>query len=207
MGRLVTAKLLHLAVVLWLVSLATFLMLELVPGDPAAAVLGTSGTPEQYARVRAEMGVDDPIVARYVDWLGDAVRGDLGHSVTPPYDNVLDSIRARLPVTLEIAALGLAASLGASIPLAMWSAHRAGERFDRACSAATFALLALPSFLAGLLLIQLFVFHTTAARALIAIAGALCAVLLLHRVRTDRDTPLIRRLLPGTVAVVVTVAL
>jgi peptide/nickel transport system permease protein len=201
-------KLAHLVVVLWLVSLATFLMLELVPGDPAAAVLGTSGTPEQYARVRSEMGVDDPLVDRYVHWVGDAVQGDLGRSLTPPYDDVTDAIRARLPVTLEIALLGLGLALAVSIPVAMWSAHRVGERFDQVSSASTFAVLALPSFLAGLLLIQLFVFHRGLTKWALGFAGLAITVQLARRARDAvDDRPVAARLAPAVLAAIATAAI
>jgi peptide/nickel transport system permease protein len=210
MRSLVARKVAHLLVVLWLVSLATFFMLQLVPGDPAAAVLGTSGTPEQYARVRSEMGIDDPVVGRYVDWLGGALRGDLGRSLTPPYDQVSDAIRSRLPVTLEIAVLGLSMALVASIPVAMWSAHRVGERFDRVSSAGTFALLSLPSFLAGLLLIQLFVFHPELTQAFVGCLGAVGVVALarwaITRVR-DGETTAPRAAMPVAAAALGTLLL
>jgi peptide/nickel transport system permease protein len=192
MVRSVLARLGHLVLVLWLVTLATFLMLELVPGDPATAALGTSGTPEQYARVHTELGLDEPLPQRYVDWLGGALTGDLGVSLTPPVQDVSDMIRSRLPVTTEIAVLGMVMALAAAVPLGLWSAHRAGTRVDRATSGIMFAILSVPSFLAGLLLIRLFVFEPGTTRIVAAVVGALGAAGLAARavrLHADDDTP------------------
>jgi len=167
-----------LLLVLWLVSLATFLLLELVPGGPATAVLGTSGTPEQYAEVRRQLGLDQPLHERYWSWLTGALQGDFGRSLTPPYQDVADSLQARLPVTFQIAAAGLLLALALAVPLAIWSAHRRGRAFDRVSSAGVFAIMSMPTFLTGLLLIQTFVFHPGWVRlALLAVAVVVSGVL------------------------------
>ncbi len=172
----VLVRVLRLLVVLWVVSLATFLMLELVPGDPASAVLGPAGTPEQYAEVRHELGLDRPVLERYSDWLGDVVRGDLGDSLVPPTQTVSAAIGRRLPVTLEIAVLASLMALAGSVPAAMWSAQHAGGRLDRFLSALSFATFSLPSFLIGLLLIFACVFHPGVARVVLGLVGAAALV-------------------------------
>jgi peptide/nickel transport system permease protein len=174
-------RLLRLAFVLWLVSLATFFMLELVPGDPATQVLGTSGTPQQYAAVRARLGLDKPVLERYFDWLGGALRGDLGRSLVPPVQDVGGAIRERLPVTLQIAVMGLALALVTAVPLALWSAYQVGRRVDRVSNWIAFSCVSIPSFLSGLLLVWLFVFHPGTARTAVGILGGLAAVRLLVR--------------------------
>src|SRR4051812_47470816 len=105
--RTIGGKLVRLVPVLFLVSLAAFFMLELVPGDPAFTVLGPDAKPEQYQEVRHKLGLDEPLITRYKDWLGDAVTGDLGTSISKPVQNVSDMIRSRLPVTLEITLLAM----------------------------------------------------------------------------------------------------
>lgn len=172
MGVKLVKKILHLLLVMWLVSFATFLLLEFVPGDPAIAVLGTSGTPEQYEQIRAQLGMDRSFAERYLEWIGGVLTGDFGRSLTPPYENVTDSLRARLPVTIEIAVLGMALALALSIPLGVWSAYRRGERFDRWTSTSLFAVMAMPTFLLGLVLIQLFVFNPGPARIAVGVLGA-----------------------------------
>ncbi len=160
--RAVLKRVTHLVLVLWLVSLATFLLLELVPGDPATAVLGTSGTPDQYAQVRAQLGLDLPLHERYLSWLGGALQGDFGESLTPPHQDVSAALAARLPVTFQIAACGLLLALVISVPTAVWAAHRQGRIFDRWSSSGVFAVMSLPTFLIGIFLIQGFVFHPQA---------------------------------------------
>lgn len=143
--------------VLLLVSFGVFLLLSLVPGDPAVAVLGEGRQPEEYAALREQMGLDDPLLARYFDWLGGVLTGDLGTSLVPPTVPVLDRILAALPVSLELAFLGIAMALALAVPLAMWSAYHEGGRIDRVISATSFGLLSIPSFLLGLLLIAVLV--------------------------------------------------
>jgi peptide/nickel transport system permease protein len=154
--RIVVRRLVLLAPVLLLVSFGTFVLTDLVPGDPAQQVLGPNSSPEEYVRVREAMGLDEPLMTRYVQWLGDALRGDLGENLVPPVEPVRDRLARALPVNLELAVLALAMALVVSVPIATWSAHRAGQPFDRVASSATFALISVPTFLGGILLVLVF---------------------------------------------------
>jgi peptide/nickel transport system permease protein len=154
--RIALSRLLTLIPVLLLVSLGTFLLVDLGPGDPAAELLGNSGSADDYARLRDEMGLDRPVVERYVEWLGGAVRGDLGRNLVPPTESVSGRLARAFPVNVELAVLALVMALVASIPLALWSAYRAGSRVDRWISAGTVGLISVPSFLAGLVLLLVF---------------------------------------------------
>lgn len=154
--RTVLKRLGELVVVLLIVSFGTFMLVSLMPGDPAVSILGEGRAPAEYAQVRADLGLDEPVLERYVDWLGSAIGGDLGRSVVPPYVDTTDRIMAALPVSVELAVLGMGMALLLSVPLAMWSAYRAGGRVDRIVSAGTFGVLSVPSFLAGLLIIMVF---------------------------------------------------
>ena len=147
----------QLVAVLALVSFGVFLLVALLPGDPAAAILGPGHPPEDYAALRSELGLDQPVLQRYAAWLGNALTGDLGHSIVPPHAAVSDRIAAALPVSLELAALGLVIALVVAVPLALVSAYREGGLADRVIGAVVFAVLSIPSFLLGLLLIMLFV--------------------------------------------------
>lgn len=176
MSRVLGRRLVRLAPVLFLVSLATFFLTELVPGDPAVAALGPEASPEAIERARAELGLDEPVTERYVDWLGDAVTGDLGNSLLRPAASVSELIRQSLPITLQLALMGLLMALAGAIPLAIWSAYRQGRPFDRGASALTSALISIPSFLAALLLAFFFVFHPDVPRVALLIAGLGLAV-------------------------------
>ncbi|WP_027930159.1 ABC transporter permease [Amycolatopsis thermoflava] len=161
--------------VLVLVSIGTAVLIDLVPGDPAVAVVGPEGTPEQYAQVRAALGVDRPAVTRYLDWLGGLLHGDFGRTFVPPVQDVADLIAARLPVTVEIAVLATVLSLVISVPVASWSAHRFGRGFDRVTTAASFGLISVPSFLLALLLIFFVVFRPGVVKGLIVGVAAIAA--------------------------------
>lgn len=154
--RKLTARLGELIAVLLIVSFGVFMLVSLLPGDPAVAILGEGHTPAEYAAKRAELGLDGNVLARYLEWLGHAVTGDFGTSLVPPQSEVMTRVMSALPVSVELAALGLAMALLFAIPLAMWSAAHEGGLVDRAIGASMFAVLSVPSFLAGLLLIAVF---------------------------------------------------
>ncbi|TYP90508.1 ABC transporter permease [Blastococcus xanthinilyticus] len=156
MGGLIAKKLLTLIPVLLAVSLLTYLLLSLLPGDPALLVLGGgAASAEAIAAVRADLGLDQPLPVRYLAWLGDAVQGDLGMSYITRQE-VTGAILERLPVTLELMGVSLVLALVVAVPLGVFSAYRSGGRFDRTVTGATFGLLALPNFIFALILIAAF---------------------------------------------------
>lgn len=153
MFRRLSLRAVELVAVLLLVSFGVFLLVSLVSGDPAIAVLGEGHTKAEYAALHHQMGLDQPLVPRYLHWLGGALTGNFGTSLLPPQTSVLSRLSAALPVSMELAVLGLVLALLIAVPLAMWSAYHEGGRIDRAISATMFAVLSMPSFLVGLLLI------------------------------------------------------
>lgn len=154
--RLVVTKLLSLVPVLFAVSLMTYLLLSLLPGDPALQILGTEGASEESLRtVRADLGLDDPLPIRYLGWLGDALTGDLGRSYQSNQE-VVDVIAERLPVTVELVLLSVVFGVVLAILLGVSSAYRAGSRYDKTVTAVTFGLLAVPGFVLALVLIFVF---------------------------------------------------
>lgn len=156
-GRLALRKLGELVMVILLVTFATAVLVDLVPGNAAVAILGDSQPPEAYAALEEELGLNEPLLTRYFDWLGNAVQGDLGESIIPPGGSVVDRISSALPVSIQLAVMGLFIALAVAIPLALWSSWRPGGRVDRIVTTFTFGLVSLPSFVAGMLLILLFV--------------------------------------------------
>ena len=141
--------------VLIIVSFFSSFYVELLPGDPTIRLLGQERAQEPAARelVNRELRLDDNVIVRYGKWLGDAVTGDLGESVRTRGLKVSDTIRQRLPITLELTVVAQALALILAIPLGVYAAYRAGRRVDRALNAASFAAISLPSFLVGILLI------------------------------------------------------
>lgn len=144
----------ELVAVLLVVSIGVFLLVALLPGDPAVVILGEGHPPSAYAETRAQLGLDEPVAQRYLGWLGGALTGDLGDSLVPPQVGVTERVLSALPVSAELAVLGLLIALVLAIPMAMWSAYNQGGRVDRLISATMFGFLSIPSFLAGLLLIM-----------------------------------------------------
>ena len=156
MARRLIRKVLPIIATLVAVSFLTFLLTDLLPGDPAEQILGPQGaTPEAIAQVREELHLDDPLPQRYVDWVKGVASGDLGRSYRTGQP-VWESIRERLPVTLEIGIAAIVLALLGAIPLGMLSAYRAGGPADRGITGGTFALLAVPNFMMAILLILVF---------------------------------------------------
>lgn len=150
-------KVAQLLVVMFLVSLGTFSLTSLMPGDPAVAILGDNQSPEAYAELREELGLNEPLVERYFTWLGQVLQGDLGASMVPPNEAVTSLIWSAFAVSIELAVLALVVALVVSIPLAMISARRPNGLLDRVTSAGTFGIMSVPSFVSGLVLIALLV--------------------------------------------------
>lgn len=211
MVRMIGRRLLKLVPVLFIVSFATFFIVDLVPGDPASAVLGADASQEQYEAARTELGLDQPIVQRYLDWIGDALTGDLGHSLIKPSFSVTELIRLSLPITLELALLGMLIALFVSVPLAMWAAYREGTVIDRMTNGATAALISIPGFLAGLLLAFVFVFHPIVPRVMVLALGLLLGVVALvgaaRRIGDDVPSAVIGRVALGLGVIAATVLL
>jgi peptide/nickel transport system permease protein len=152
--RQVGSRLLRLVPVLFLITLFTTAMVDLMPGSPALAMLGDQATPEQIARLNEQLGLDLPFLVRYWDWLVAALGGDLGTSLRMGLP-VTTAIAERFPVTLEIALLSVVMALLIAVPLALVAGARAGGRLDRIATALSSALLSLPGFAAAVLLIYL----------------------------------------------------
>jgi peptide/nickel transport system permease protein len=151
----VAHRIVYLVPVLLAVTLLTFLIASLLPGDLALAMLGDQATPEAVAALRHDMGLDQPIWWRYLRWLGAVLQGDFGRSFRTG-EPVLGAILARLPVSMELMLLAEIAGLLIGIPLAIQCAVRSGGPFDRIVTGVAFAKLSIPNFMAAILLIYIF---------------------------------------------------
>jgi len=155
MARFVGRRLLYLLPVLLAVTLLTFLIASLLPGDLAYVILGDQATPENVAALRRDMGLDQPLWWRYLSWLGHVLQGDLGRSFRTG-QTVLQAVAERIPVSIELMLLAEIIGLAIGVPLAIACAARAGSAFDRFMTGSAFAMLSVPSFLSAILLIYLF---------------------------------------------------
>ena len=154
MHKYLLKRLLSLIPVLFVVSLAIFLLIHLVPGDPAAAILGEEASPEQIAALRETLGFNDPLPLQYLRWVGGLFRGDWGTSFFME-GTMLEIIGAHMIPTLQqtLVAVGFATLIG--VPLGMLAAIRHGSPLDRIISAFSSVGISLPSFLMGLCLVLL----------------------------------------------------
>jgi peptide/nickel transport system permease protein len=155
MVAFVARRFLYVVPVLLAVSLLTFLIASLLPGDLAYVILGDQATPEKVAALRHDMGLDQPIWWRYLSWLGHVLQGDLGRSFRTG-QTVLQAVSERIPVSLELMLMAEFIGLLIGVPVAIACAARAGGAFDRFMTGSAFAMLSTPSFLVAILLIYLF---------------------------------------------------
>ncbi|MCP3397962.1 ABC transporter permease [Bradyrhizobium sp. CCGB20] len=155
MLNFVLRRLLAILPVLLAVSLLTFLIASLLPGDLAYVILGDQATPENVAALRRDMGLDQPLWWRYLSWLGHVLQGDLGRSFRTG-QTVLQAVAERIPVSLELMLMAEFIGLLIGVPVAIACAARAGGAFDRFMTGSAFAMLSMPSFLTAILLIYLF---------------------------------------------------
>ncbi|MBT5141025.1 MAG: ABC transporter permease [Acidimicrobiaceae bacterium] len=158
MGRVLVVRLARLVATLFVVTLLSFLLTSFLPGDPAVAILGDAAgqSPELLEQVREDLGLNRPIPVRYVSWLGDAVRFDLGESYINKGQEVSTTIKQRLPVTAQLAVMAIGIALILAVPFGVIGAYKEGKWQDSATSAAAQVALSVPNFITGIFLIWLF---------------------------------------------------
>lgn len=140
---------------LFAASVVVFVVLEVLPGDPAQLMLGTEAREDTLAALRQQMGLDRPAPARYLDWVGGALAGDLGTSYTYKMP-VAQLIGDRLAVTAPLAILSLILSTALAIPLGMLAAIRHNRAGDWGVMGFSQLGLAVPNFWVGIMLIWVF---------------------------------------------------
>ncbi len=145
-------RLLFMIPVALLVSFVTFMIIHLIPGDPARVLLGESATPQTVAALRHQLGLDKPLLTQYILWLGQAVHGNLGESIQLQQP-VTQAILQRLPVTAELGIVSLIISVALAIPLGVLAAVRRNTPVDWLINILSLIGTAIPNFVLGLLLI------------------------------------------------------
>ena len=148
-------RLTALMVTLLVASLLIFLLLEILPGDPAAVILGVGAQEDTLRALRAELGLDLPAPVRYLNWIGDVLQGDLGRSYT--YDTpVQELLLNRVELSLPLALLAILLSTGIAIPLGVFAASRHRKVADTGIMGFAQLGVAVPNFWFAILLILLF---------------------------------------------------
>lgn len=153
MIRYITRRLLWAVAVLVSVGAVTFVLVYVLPADPARVIAGPRASADAVARISHQLGLDQPLLAQLSAYVGRALRGDLGHSFSQNLD-VLPLILQRFPATLQLALAGLLIELAIGIPLGLIAATRRNSVFDRGSTILSIILVSAPSFWVGLLLIH-----------------------------------------------------
>ena len=147
-------RLLQAVIVMLTVALIAFMLFQFV-GDPVANLVGQDATPEQRERLRADLGLDQPVLVQFARFVGNAVQGEFGISLRQGRQ-VSTLILERLPATLELAGLGAQIALGLGLPLGVYAALRRGSVLSQLVMGLSLLGVSLPTFLIGILLILVF---------------------------------------------------
>lgn len=145
----------RLVLTVFVVATITFVILRVVPGDPAALVAGLDADPETVARIRTRMGTDEALAVQYMRWIGSLLRFDLGTSLVQNRP-VSELIMARVPITFALAISALVFSLLVAIPLGVAAAASRRPVYAHLCDVYTNIGLSIPDFWAGILLLLAF---------------------------------------------------
>lgn len=136
-------------------SFLVFMLVHLVPGDPAVELVGEQATVEQIAMFRAQLGLDDPLLVQYWNWLREALQLRFGESLFT-HEEVMKAVRRTFPATLYIVTGGLVVSIAVGVPAGVASARRATTTAGQLISSASSLGVAMPSFWLGLILVSVF---------------------------------------------------
>lgn len=148
-------KLISLALTLFLVSIIAFVVFDIIPGDSVTSILGTEYTEERAEALRDELGYNDPMYKRYIDWFRDFINGDMGTSFNyrMPVEDILEE---KLPVTLWLGALSMILVIIISIPLGVWFAWREYKGKGIINEYLNQLIMSIPSFFLGIMIIYIF---------------------------------------------------
>jgi peptide/nickel transport system permease protein len=150
LSRLLLRRIVDLIFVMWLMATIVFLLLRVLPGDPVQLLVGMDVVNgDAVAKLRAQFGLDQPLLTQYILWLGNLSQGDLGESLrsgTP----VVSLILAAMPVTFELAIIAFVVALALSIPLGMTAGRYRGRLLDAVASTGALIGISMPSFVLAL---------------------------------------------------------
>lgn len=155
MTAYILKRLISLTPVLFGLSIVVFLVMAMIPGDPATAILGSYATPENVERINRDLGLDKPLIEQYFIWIGNVLQGDLGRSFALNRP-VIDEVLERFQATLILAGVSLVLCSIVGLLAGVVSAVRQYGWVDRTITFAVLAGISMPSFWLGLILILLF---------------------------------------------------
>lgn len=149
--KYIVKKLFALIITLLIVSFLAFLAFSIIPGDPTSKILGMDATPEQIAALRAELGLDRPVLVRYWEWLTDFIRGDLGTSYN--YNLPVSQMLAdKLPVTAVLTLISFVFTVALAIPLGIMAGSIRSKVLDHIFTAVDQIFMSIPQFFIGIIM-------------------------------------------------------
>lgn len=148
-------RVIQLVVVTFIISVLTFLLVHLLPGNPATVILGTNDNPHNQAVLYKQLGLNKPLLQQYLTWLGAVFHGNLGQSFLN-HESVTHIIATGWPIDLELIIISQVIAFGVAIPLALVTSRRPNRPVDNIATTGTFGLLALPPFVIAPILVAVF---------------------------------------------------
>lgn len=155
MAYFIVRRMMIVWLTLWVASVIIFAMLQVIPGDPAQLMLGINATDDAVAALRNQLGLNEPLFQRYINWIDGMLVGDFGYSYT--YGTAVGNLIAeRVIVSLPLALIALALSTFIAIPVGIFTAARRGTATDTTAMAITQVGIAIPNFWFAILLVYVF---------------------------------------------------
>jgi peptide/nickel transport system permease protein len=152
MARYIGARVIQLVVITFFISVLAFLLVHLLPGDPTLAILGPNDTVQARAELLKQLGLNKPLPSQYWTWIVNVLHGNLGASFLTK-QTVTNAISVAFPIDLELIIVSQILAFAVSIPLALFAALRPNRVYDRVATTATYALLAVPTFVVAVVLV------------------------------------------------------
>lgn len=153
MGKYILKRVISLIPVLLIMSFLVFMLIHLIPGDPAKVILGDEATFEEIEALRRQMGLNEPLLIQYVTWLGRVLTGNLGESIFMRQPIVTIIARHIVP-TIQLTVYSMLIAFVIALPLGMLAAKNKGNKIDQGISSLAMAGISMPSFLLSLLMVM-----------------------------------------------------
>jgi peptide/nickel transport system permease protein len=157
-SKYIAKRLVLLVIIIFFVSLASFFLVHLLPGNPTVTILGPNDTPQNAAILNHQLGLDKPLYQQYFIWIGHVFQGNLGQSYTTR-QTTASIISQSFPIDIELIVISQLIAFAAAFPMAITASRRPNRLFDQLSNSTTFAMLAMPPFVIAPVLVLIFAVH------------------------------------------------
>jgi peptide/nickel transport system permease protein len=157
-SKYVIKRLVLLVIIIFFVSVASFFLVHLLPGNPAVTILGPNDTPQNAAILNHQLGLDKPLYQQYFIWIGHVFEGNLGQSYTT-HQTTASILSQSFPIDIELIVISQILAFLAAFPMAITASRRPNRLFDQFSNGSTFAMLAMPPFVIAPVLVLIFAVH------------------------------------------------